>query len=366
VFLFQISTRKQDYVVDTLALRRRMPELGVIFADPKVVKVLHGCDKDVLWLQRDLGLYLVNCFDTHVAAKALSYPALSLAHLLKMHCGVTADKKHQLSDWRLRPLSPEMLHYAKEDTHYLLYVFDRMRQELWMKLGQAGVEQVFSASKQLCLARYEKPRFNPLGYKDLFRETASSRSIPKLEELSSLQDAALCSLWDWRDRMARDEDDSCAALVSNAELLRIGVHLPQTGVQLEQLCGPLSPFTRKHTADILRIVSEATSFGPSGSALNASSGTDADTFASPSSKKAKSAVSMPATTDGAAAPKLVVPDSVYTFTPAVVTPKIISGRLPSASELLSPVLRTDEVQIQLSQSLPCIFYQSTNILGTPF
>ena len=28
-------------------------------------KVLHGCDSDVEWLQRDFSVYLVNVFDTH-------------------------------------------------------------------------------------------------------------------------------------------------------------------------------------------------------------------------------------------------------------------------------------------------------------
>ena len=29
------------------------------------LKVLHGCDSDVEWLQRDFSVYLVNVFDTH-------------------------------------------------------------------------------------------------------------------------------------------------------------------------------------------------------------------------------------------------------------------------------------------------------------
>lgn len=41
-----------------------------------------------------------------------------------------ADKRYQLADWRLRPLSPDMLHYARCDTHYLLHVADRLRQQL--------------------------------------------------------------------------------------------------------------------------------------------------------------------------------------------------------------------------------------------
>jgi exosome complex exonuclease RRP6 len=31
---------------------------------PPRLQVLHGCDHDVVWLQRDFQLYLVNVFDT--------------------------------------------------------------------------------------------------------------------------------------------------------------------------------------------------------------------------------------------------------------------------------------------------------------
>jgi exosome complex exonuclease RRP6 len=43
---------------------------------------------------------------------------------------VIADKKYQLADWRTRPLSDEMIKYAREDTHFLLYIYDCMRKEL--------------------------------------------------------------------------------------------------------------------------------------------------------------------------------------------------------------------------------------------
>eukprot|EP01035_Chromulina_nebulosa_P060341 gene60341-82562_t len=110
--LMQISTRYKDYVIDTLLLRRSIHRLGPVFDNPAVVKVFHGCERDILWLQRDFGLYVVNCFDTFYAAKALRYPALSLAHLVRMHCNVVLNKKHQLSDWRQRELPKEMINYA--------------------------------------------------------------------------------------------------------------------------------------------------------------------------------------------------------------------------------------------------------------
>lgn len=38
-----------------------------------------------------------------------------------------ADKRLQLADWRVRPLTDEMLHYARADTHSLLYISDCLK-----------------------------------------------------------------------------------------------------------------------------------------------------------------------------------------------------------------------------------------------
>jgi exosome complex exonuclease RRP6 len=45
--LMQLSTRTQDYIIDTLALRPKMHILLPSFTDPKILKVLHGSDMDI-------------------------------------------------------------------------------------------------------------------------------------------------------------------------------------------------------------------------------------------------------------------------------------------------------------------------------
>jgi hypothetical protein len=44
------------------------------------------------------------------------------------------DKTFQLADWRRRPLTPAMLAYARNDTRFLLYIADQLRQ-LLLKAG---------------------------------------------------------------------------------------------------------------------------------------------------------------------------------------------------------------------------------------
>lgn len=91
---------------------------------------MHGADSDIVWFQRDFSMYIVNLFDTGQAARVLQTSGFGLAHLLQRYCSVTANKQYQMADWRQRPLPPDMLKYAREDTHYLLYIYDRMRADL--------------------------------------------------------------------------------------------------------------------------------------------------------------------------------------------------------------------------------------------
>ena len=68
----------------------------------------------------------------------------------------TLKSKQYYFIWYLftcRPLPDEMVRYAREDTHYLLYIYDRLHDEL-LKSGNANnnlLQSVYSRSKQICL-----------------------------------------------------------------------------------------------------------------------------------------------------------------------------------------------------------------------
>lgn len=52
-----------------------------------------------------------------------------------------------------RPLPDELINYAREDTHYLLYVYDRMRNDLIDRSDHLRdcVALTLERSRQLCL-----------------------------------------------------------------------------------------------------------------------------------------------------------------------------------------------------------------------
>lgn len=119
VSLMQISTREKDWIVDTLKpWRQDLQVLNEVLTDPKIVKVFHGAYMDIVWLQRDLGLYVTGLFDTHHACRVLGYAGGSLAFLMKKFVDFEADKKYQMADWRIREESQDVVPilYANVET----------------------------------------------------------------------------------------------------------------------------------------------------------------------------------------------------------------------------------------------------------
>jgi len=210
-----------DFLIDALSLRHAISSsLGPILANPDIVKVMHGADSDIPWLQRDFGCYVINLFDTGRASRALKFPSAGLAYLLRKYVKVNADKSNQLADWRRRPLPEDMRQYAVSDTRYLLDIYDQLRLELENHSStDVSIKSVLDMSKDVCLIRYDKEAFRPLGYKFIMDGGKRGRAKKGLatylkgghevtSDLSSEQEASLRSLYDWRDQTARKEDES--------------------------------------------------------------------------------------------------------------------------------------------------------------
>jgi len=249
-----------DFLIDSIALRSVMNRhLAAVFADPDIVKVMHGADSDIPWLQRDFGIYIVNLFDTGRAARALPhFSSAGLAYLLGRYAGVEADKKHQLSDWRQRPLPDEMAAYATSDTTYLLDIYDRVKLELQSHPNtDVSIASVLDDSKKVCLIRYDKEPFRPSGYTTIINSKRNKRK--RSTSLDPRHDRVLKELYDWRDKTARDLDESLHYVCPNSALVRIATMCPRTVGALQGVVNPCPPLVVRCSDEILRLIKQGTS-----------------------------------------------------------------------------------------------------------
>eukprot|EP01063_Lacrimia_lanifica_P006169 TRINITY_DN1370_c0_g1_i1.p1 TRINITY_DN1370_c0_g1~~TRINITY_DN1370_c0_g1_i1.p1 ORF type:complete len:692 (+),score=316.42 TRINITY_DN1370_c0_g1_i1:61-2136(+) len=247
--LMQISTRTNDYVVDTIELRKHMPVLLTSFANRNVLKVLHGCSSDIEWLQRDFGLYIVNCFDTGEAAQQLGKPH-GLGALLRSF-SINVDKRYQNADWRVRPLPEEMLLYARLDTHYLIALYDKLKFLLLQQAGKGGVEnplhKVYLESNALCLRMYKKPAFDD----DYLSKVLSGRLD---EGVRTRYRSILKTIFEWRDEVARLEDESYGSVLPDPSAVMLAVELDAIEVStrnLQKFFSSTKPFAQKHAAKLV-------------------------------------------------------------------------------------------------------------------
>ncbi len=188
VCLLQFSSIKEDYLVDPLALRD-LSLLAPIFANPKIEKVFHAAEYDLICLRRDFNFSFANLFDTMQAARVLGYPAVGLDRLLGDKFGIKMDKRHQKANWAERPLTPDQIHYARLDTHYLFNLRDALEQEL---RERERLEFALEDFYRACIPDEQKHRNGGASW-----ERFAGRKDLSLRELTVI--SYLCK---WRDKEA--------------------------------------------------------------------------------------------------------------------------------------------------------------------
>ena len=129
VCLIQVSTRRQDFIIDPLVIDD-LSALNDVFSDPKIEKIFHAAEYDLLSVKRDFGFTFCNLFDTLIAARICGFSQVGLSHILLEYTGIHHDKSHQLDNWGLRPLPEDSLAYAQMDTHYLPFLRDEFEKLL--------------------------------------------------------------------------------------------------------------------------------------------------------------------------------------------------------------------------------------------
>lgn len=221
VCLIQFSTPKKDYVIDPLALDD-LNALGPIFGNPKIEKIFHAAEYDLICLRRDFGFQVSHLFDTMHAARVLGYPFVGLDNLLAEKFQFELDKRHQKADWAVRPLTSSQLDYARLDTHFLFDLRDVLETELKEKdCLQIAREDFLRA----CRVELPKERLNGTSWKRFsVRKDISTRELTVLSELCIS-----------RDQIAERMNRPVFKVISDALLIDIARNLPEKDVDLAGL-----------------------------------------------------------------------------------------------------------------------------------
>ncbi|MCC6260375.1 MAG: HRDC domain-containing protein [Anaerolineales bacterium] len=218
VCLLQFSTPATDYLVDPLRFTE-LEALAPIFANPKIEKIFHAAEYDLICLKRDFDFKFVNLFDTMQAARVLGYPAVGLDRLLCDKFGILTDKRHQKADWAMRPLTEDQIHYACLDTHYLFDLRDTLEKELIEK-------------ERLHFAREDFVRACTV---DEARRTGNGAAWERFsgrKDLTQRQLTIISALCKWRDGEAERLDRPPYKVVMDEVFIKLSKDPPEHKVDL--------------------------------------------------------------------------------------------------------------------------------------
>lgn len=243
VCLIQISTDTNDYLIDPLNIEDLSP-LGVVFENPNIEKIFHAAEYDLICLKRDFNFQINNVFDTMIASRILGKKLIGLSNLLESYFHVKADKRFQRANWGKRPLTEEMLHYARQDSHYLINLRNLLNEELVKEnKTQLAQEDFYRIS-------LVKPGNDEKNNDHCFR-------ILKGTYISSQKNVLLIDICQYREKIAEKIDRPPFKIFGNQIIYQIVMDEPKSMDDLASIKGFSPKLISRYGKDILKIVEEA-------------------------------------------------------------------------------------------------------------
>ncbi len=145
-----------------------------------------------------------------------------------------------------------MLYYARSDTHYLLYIYDMVRNQLVERSDLHAsdpeknlIESVLQKSKETSLLHYDIVPYESdsgLGNRGWFNALAKV-TYP----LNNEQFAVYKAVHKWRDDMARREDESVVFFIPQQALMEIAKIMPSDRRTLWSLFHGVPPAVKSET-----------------------------------------------------------------------------------------------------------------------
>ena len=160
-----------------------------------------------------------------------------------------------------------MFNYARADTHFLLFIYDNLRNNL---LAQSDpslpegdlIEEVLRRSKAEALQRYEWPFYDAQRGKGVNGWYKLLERTPAL--FNKEQFAVFRAVHQWRDQLARKEDEATNLVMPKQAIFNIARQIPLDTPTLLGCSHPISASVRPRIGDLLRVIKEARIAGATG------------------------------------------------------------------------------------------------------
>ena len=183
----------------------------------------------------EIGLKPKALFDTEIAARLLGLHRFGLAAVTEHYLGITLAKEHSAADWSYRPLPRDWRNYAALDVEVLIELETMMRRDLKAAGKDEWAAEEFSHALVAGLAP-RKP--HPIPWLRISRITQLSRDPRGL--------AIAKSLWEERDRLARQYDIAPSLLLADSSIIEAATNKPHNAAQFRALRS-LNERVRIHT-----------------------------------------------------------------------------------------------------------------------
>jgi ribonuclease D len=221
--LVQIAGGEEVAVIDAQAAGIDLASLGVLLADPAVMKVFHAARQDIEIFVLKFGAVPRPMFDTQVAAMVAGFgDQVGYDALVSNLTGGVIDKAHRFSDWSARPLSAAQIEYAAADVTHLRTAYERLKSRLEQENRLSWVAEELAA-----LANPDTYRTDPETVWERLRPRSNNRRF-----LKTLKDVAA-----WREREAQRVNIPRQRLLKDEALLEIAATSPTDADSLTRVRG---------------------------------------------------------------------------------------------------------------------------------
>ncbi|NDD25343.1 MAG: ribonuclease D [Actinobacteria bacterium] len=182
--------------------------------------IIHAASQDIPCLE-EYGFRPQSLFDTELAGRLLGYPKVSLSTLCESLLSLGLAKEHSAVDWSARPLPESWLNYAALDVDVLFELAEVIEGELHK---QGRYEIAIQEFSHLTLPAEKTEKL------ERWRSVAGIHELKQVRALTVVK-----SLWDAREKLAKEKDVAPGRLVPDLSLVSLAKAAPKTKSELASL-----------------------------------------------------------------------------------------------------------------------------------